>query len=47
MVSQAEARAILDVWITTPFDDGRHAARVAQIDNGDEAVAPPIPNPSV
>ncbi len=47
MVSKAEARAILDVWIATAFDGGRHAARVAQIDDRDQAVAPPIPNPSV
>ena len=28
-----EVRAILDVWLTTPFEGGRHARRIAQIDS--------------
>jgi ribose 5-phosphate isomerase B len=32
MVTEGEARAIVDVWLTTPFDGGRHATRIAKID---------------
>ena len=32
LVSETEALAILDVWLTTPFDGGRHARRIAEID---------------
>src|SRR5688500_5472929 len=32
LISAEEALAILDVWLTTPFDGGRHAQRIAQID---------------
>jgi ribose 5-phosphate isomerase B len=32
MVSAEEAIAILDVWLATPFDGGRHARRIAEID---------------
>jgi ribose 5-phosphate isomerase B len=32
LVSADEALAILDVWLTTPFEGGRHARRIAQID---------------
>jgi ribose 5-phosphate isomerase B len=31
LVSDADANAILDAWLTTPFDGGRHAARVAKL----------------
>lgn len=27
-----EVQAILDVWLTTPFEGGRHVRRIAQID---------------
>ena len=32
MVSAEEARAIVEAWLATPFDGGRHARRIAQID---------------
>jgi ribose 5-phosphate isomerase B len=32
MISEAEALAIVETWLTTPFDGGRHARRIAQID---------------
>jgi ribose 5-phosphate isomerase B len=32
MVTEADARAILDVWLATPFDSGRHARRIEIID---------------
>jgi len=32
LVSQSDALAILDVWLTTPFEDGRHTRRRDQID---------------
>lgn len=32
MVSEAEALEILDVWLTTPFDGGRHQQRIDLID---------------
>jgi ribose 5-phosphate isomerase B len=32
MVSEAEVLAILDTWLATPFDGGRHQARIDQID---------------
>jgi ribose 5-phosphate isomerase B len=32
LVSSEEALAILDMWLTTQFDGGRHAQRIAQID---------------
>jgi ribose 5-phosphate isomerase B len=32
LVSQAEALKILDIWLTTPFDGGRHAQRIELID---------------
>lgn len=31
-VSPDEAIAILEAWLDTPFDDGRHARRIAMID---------------
>jgi ribose 5-phosphate isomerase B len=31
LISKAEAIAIVDAWLTTPFEGGRHARRVAQI----------------
>ena len=33
MVSEADAIAILDVWLTTPFDGGRHERRIRMIDD--------------
>jgi ribose 5-phosphate isomerase B len=35
MVSESEALEILDVWMATPFDGGRHATRIAMIDSND------------
>lgn len=32
LVPPAEALAILEAWLTTPFDGGRHARRIARID---------------
>lgn len=32
LVSRAEALAILEAWLATPFDGGRHARRIALID---------------
>ena len=32
MVSEDEAIAILDTWLTTPFDGGRHLRRIEEID---------------
>ncbi len=32
MVSEELALAIVDTWLATPFDGGRHARRIAQID---------------
>ncbi len=31
LVAEADAIAIVDVWLETPFEGGRHARRVAQI----------------
>lgn len=32
MIDQATALAIVDTWLATPFEGGRHARRIAQID---------------
>ena len=32
MVSEADALAILEGWLTTPFEGGRHARRIELID---------------
>jgi ribose 5-phosphate isomerase B len=32
-VSEADLIPILDTWLTTPFEGGRHAKRIALIDN--------------
>src|SRR5437867_450997 len=32
LLAPEDARAIVQVWLTTPFDGGRHARRIAQID---------------
>ena len=32
LIGADEALQILDVWLTTPFDGGRHAVRIAEID---------------
>lgn len=34
LVPKGEALAILEAWLTTPFDGGRHARRIALIDGG-------------
>ncbi|MCL2695371.1 MAG: ribose 5-phosphate isomerase B [Clostridiales bacterium] len=33
MVTEAEALAILDVWLATPFEGGRHARRTGKLDS--------------
>jgi ribose 5-phosphate isomerase B len=33
LISEADALRIVDIWLTTPFDGGRHARRIAKIDN--------------
>ncbi|MSS70718.1 MAG: ribose 5-phosphate isomerase B [Candidatus Latescibacteria bacterium] len=33
LLSWDEVVAILDVWLTTPFEGGRHVRRIAQIDS--------------
>ena len=32
MITEAEALAIVETWLTTPFEGGRHARRIAMID---------------
>ncbi|MEQ8786857.1 MAG: ribose 5-phosphate isomerase B [Pirellulaceae bacterium] len=32
MISESEALAIVETWLTTAFEGGRHARRIAQID---------------
>ena len=32
LVSESEVGAIVRIWLVTPFDGGRHEARIAQID---------------
>jgi ribose 5-phosphate isomerase B len=32
LLTESEARRIVEIWLATPFDGGRHARRVAQID---------------
>lgn len=34
-VSDDEARVMLDAWLDTPFEDGRHTPRVKKIDRAD------------
>lgn len=35
LLSIDEAWAVTEVWLSTPFEGGRHASRVALIDDGD------------
>ena len=39
MLNEAEALAILETWMTTPFEGGRHAERIRLIDAADRAVS--------
>jgi ribose 5-phosphate isomerase B len=32
LLSEPQALAIVDIWLATPFDGGRHVARIAKID---------------
>jgi ribose 5-phosphate isomerase B len=32
MMDQATALAIVETWLTTPFEDGRHERRIHKID---------------
>lgn len=34
MIGEREALEIVEVWLATPFEGGRHARRIAQIDAG-------------
>ncbi|MGE3317011.1 MAG: ribose 5-phosphate isomerase B [Planctomycetaceae bacterium] len=36
-ISPETALAIVDAWLNTPFDGGRHAKRIAKIDNTPQA----------
>lgn len=36
LMSDDDALAVTEVWMATPFEGGRHAPRVAQIDDADE-----------
>ena len=38
MITLETALAILDVWLTTPFEGGRHAIRIKQIDNPSKGI---------
>jgi ribose 5-phosphate isomerase B len=38
MISAVEALEILDVWLTTPFDGGRHQTRIELIDKPPDGV---------
>ncbi len=33
LLSEQEALAIVDVWLATPFEGGRHAARIEKLDH--------------
>jgi ribose 5-phosphate isomerase B len=35
MISEADALAIVETWLTTRFEGGRHTRRIAQIDDPD------------
>lgn len=35
-VSDDDARAMLDAWLDTPFEDGRHTPRVKKIDRAED-----------
>jgi ribose 5-phosphate isomerase B len=39
LISQDDARAILEVWLSTDFEGGRHASRIAGLDRMDAATA--------
>jgi ribose 5-phosphate isomerase B len=39
LLSESDASAILDAWLTTPFEGGRHARRVAKVDHMNESAA--------
>lgn len=43
MISPDTAIEIVDVWLNTPFDGGRHIARIRQIDEPVSATATPGP----
>ena len=33
LLSEEDARAIVETWLSTPFEGGRHARRIAAIDS--------------
>jgi len=39
LLSEADASAILEAWLVTPFEGGRHARRVAKVDHMNDRVA--------
>jgi ribose 5-phosphate isomerase B len=43
-LSEEDALAILDAWLTTPFEGGRHARRIEKIERSEASVAeePPV-----
>jgi ribose 5-phosphate isomerase B len=43
LVSEADALAILETWLTTPFEGGRHVRRIALIDELSDRVSESTP----
>jgi ribose 5-phosphate isomerase B len=50
LIPPAAAVQILDVWLTTPFEGGRHVARIAKLDEDDRSPptssGAPLPTPA-
>lgn len=42
LISEEDALEIVRVWLTTPFDGGRHLRRINQIDRAGEVVRPQV-----
>jgi ribose 5-phosphate isomerase B len=45
MIPEGELLKILDTWLTTPFDGGRHQKRIDQIDEGTVAAESRVLDP--
>lgn len=45
LISEGDADAIIDTWLSTPFEGGRHARRVAKIDHMAAHLADQTPDP--
>jgi ribose 5-phosphate isomerase B len=43
LISIELALKMLDIWLNTPFDGGRHARRIRKITEIDSALERPIP----